>query len=339
MSTWWSIAARADLVVATNTWDRPFAISNKGWHLLYRFLKASGARSIDLMAEWEPFVPTRIVTQWGQCIANTSVGDWFLVGHYDGHAVVASGIVHARDVDTVSDRCELTPLQGTATYLWLLDIGQELSTAPSGYLISGKPRKGSLMSVSTVKGDKVDLGKAAADQGGTSGLTKLGIRLGWDVRRGDGAEFDLDALVCGLGADGKLISPEWRVFYNQLSSPAGAIVHQGDELTGAKQGDDEVILVDLTKLPADVVDLRVYVTIYEASKRGNQTFAQVENAFVRITDEDTGTELCRYDLTEDAGQHASIEFAKVYFNNGAWAFRAIGNTFDYEIDGVFAAHS
>ncbi len=343
MSTWWTLAPRADLGLAdaasASSWARPFAITNAGWYLLHKFLKNTGnAHTTHLLCEREAFVPTRIIVQWGRSIESTAVGDWFLVGRFTGHAVVASGIVHAREVDAVDMRCELTPLEGTGIYLWLLRIGSELSTAPSGYLVSGKPRKGSKMSQSLTKGEKVDLGKAVADAGAPAGLGKIRIGLGWDVRQGDGPEVDADAVVIGCNAAGKAVSEDWRVYFNNLTGPAGAVVHSGDNLTGAGDGDDEVVTADLAALPAEVESLEIYVTLYEAAKRGGLNFGLVSNAFVRIVDDATGTELCRFDLSEDAGATTSLHFAKVYRNSGTWAFKALGQGQKVELDGVFAAH-
>lgn len=341
MSTWWSLAPRADLglpLASLGTWARPFAVTNKGWYLLHKFLKHSGnAHTVHLMCEPEAFVPTRIAVQWGRSIESTAVGDWFLVGQFNGHAVQASGIVHTRDLDSVDMRCELTPLQGTGLYMWLLQIGSELSTAPSGYLISGRPRKGSPVSQSLTKGEKIDLAKAVADSGG-AGLSKIRIGLGWDVRQGDGPEVDLDAVVVGCNAAGKAVSEDWRIFFNHKNSPADAVVHGGDNLTGAGDGDDEVVTVDLSALPAEVESLEIYVTLYEAAARGGLNFGLVSNAFVRIVDDASGTELCRFDLSEDAGATTSLHFAKVYRNGGTFAFKALGQGLKVELDGVFAAH-
>lgn len=339
MSTWWSIAPRADLgITSVEAWARPFAITNKGWYLLYKFLKYNGNRhTVHLMAEADSFVPTRISVEWGTSIESTVVGDWYLVGKFDGRAVVASGIVHTRELAEVDIRTELTPLQGTGIYTWLLQIGRELSTAPSGYLITGKPRKGSSMSQSLTKGEKIDLSKAVADAG-TPGLGKIRIGLGWDVRQGDGPEVDLDAVVIGCGTDGKAVNDEWRIYFNNKTSPGNVVVHHGDNLTGAGDGDDEVIHANLAALPAEVASLEIYVTIYEAGVRGNLNFGVVNNAFVRIVDDASGTELCRFDLSEDAGATTSVHFARVYRHDGTFAFKALGLGMKTELEGVFAAH-
>jgi tellurium resistance protein TerD len=343
VSTWWSLAPRADLGLMdaniAGTWARPFAITNRGWYLLYRFLFQTGnAHTVHLMCEREAFIPTRIAVQWGRSIESTTMGDWYLVGQFNGHAVVASGIVHAKDIDTVDMRSELTPLPGTGVYQWLMQIGTELSTAPSGYLVTGKPRKGSSMSQSITKGEKVDLGKAVADAGAPAGLGKVRIGLGWDARTaGDGKETDLDAVVIACDANGKAVSEDWRIFFNNKVSPGNAITHSGDNLTGVGDGDDETVIADLAALPAEVESLEIYVTLYEAGVRG-LNFGLVDNAFVRIVDDATGTELCRFDLSEDAGANTSLHFAKVYRNSGTWAFKALGTPQKVELDGVFAAH-
>jgi tellurium resistance protein TerD len=189
----------------------------------------------------------------------------------------------------------------------------------------------------TKVGERVDLTKAATDSGGT--LTTIRVGLGWDARKDEGKPFDLDASIVTLGSDGKSIGSDWFVFFNHLNAPGDAIVHQGDERTGDTEGDDEQIVIDLTKLPDNATDLRVVVTIFEAALRGGQSFAQVSNAYVRVIDEMTGTELVRYGLSEDApaGTNAFV-LGKVYRHEGAWHFKALGETFTSEIEGIVAAY-
>lgn len=337
MSTWWSMVPRADLGMRpTDLPGRPFAVTNKGWYFLYRFLTAAGARSLRIMTEQEAFVPTRLAVHWGQCIGNASTGDWLLVGRFDGQSVIADGIVHASQATQLGDQFELSDLATTPAYMWLLGIGQELASTVSGYLISGKPRKGNPMSVVLEKGDKLDVGAAVADAAGTPG--KIRIALGWDARKGEGEEFDLDASLVACDDAGNAVTGGF-CYFSQLSILGGAIVHQGDELTGATAGDDEQIVVDLAAIPAEVTQMIVYVTIFKAKTRGNQTFNQVDNAFVRIIDDVTGVELCRYDLTEDAKKGANtLQFAKLYRHNGGWPFKVLAEAFVDEIDGVVTTH-
>ena len=149
------------------------------------------------------------------------------------------------------------------------------------------------MAVSLKKGQKVDLTKT------NPGLKEVLIGLGWDTNKYDGGkDFDLDSSVFMLGANGKVASDDDFVFYGNLKHKSGAVEHMGDNLTGAGEGDDEQIKIDLSKVPADVEKIDFTVTIYEAEER-KQNFGQVENAFIRVVNSATGEELIRYDLGED----------------------------------------
>lgn len=335
MSTWWRPARRADIGLAESDLPgRPFAVTNRAWYFLYRFLGAAKARNTHVMAEQDGYLTANLANHWGERITTASFGDWMQVGRFNGYAVVPTGIVHISDAQALMDACELTPLHGTPTSTWLQAIGQELATTPSGLVISGRPLKGNSVTVNLTKGGKVDLTKAA---GGT--LTKIRVGLGWDARKTTGPDYDLDASIVALNAAGTCLSKDWFVYYNNLRAPGDAIVHQGDELTGGLAGDDEQIVVDLTALPADVVDLRVVVTIYEARARGGQSFSLVDNAFVRVVDETTGSELSRYDLSEDTepGVNALV-FGRIYRHDGAWNFKALGDGFTDELQGLVDAY-
>lgn len=343
MSTWWSLAPRADLGLHASLQPatRPFAITNRGWYVLHRFLVQAGAPSTHLMVgPHDSFVPSRIIVHWGQMVEKLAYGDWYMVSRFDGRAVSAVGIIHTSQLDTVSDDLELTPLFGTPTYNWLLSIGQELLTAPSAYLITGKPRKGNPMSVSLVKGQKVTL-TDALDKAGVAdsgSVTVFTFGSGWDARTGAGEEFDLDLCAFALDSNGKAVGAEDAAcFFGHLTGVNGALNHSGDNLTGAGDGDDETITVDTSKIAADVAAIHFYCTIYQAGKRGNLNFGQVNNAFIRV--EANGTEILRYDLSEDAGPVPTLEFGKLYRDpNGAWAFKPIVNPYNYEVDGIFTAY-
>lgn len=193
------------------------------------------------------------------------------------------------------------------------------------------------MTISLVKGAKVDVAKAAADAGNTAGLDEISFCFGWDTSKG-GNDFDLDGSVVACDDAGNAV-PGGFSFYNNKSALAGAIVHQGDNLTGAGDGDDEVVKVKLSALPAEVTDIRAYVTIFEAAQRGNQTFSVVENAFVRLVDDSNGVELARFDLSEDTAPATNtICFAKLYKHNGTWQFKVLAEESSTEIDGVINAH-
>ena len=177
------------------------------------------------------------------------------------------------------------------------------------------------MAVSLKKGQKVDLTKT------NPGLKEVLIGLGWDTNKYDGGkDFDLDASVFLLGASGKVASDDDFVFYGNLKHKSGAVEHMGDNLTGAGEGDDEEIKVDLSKVPADVEKIDFTVTIYEAEER-KQNFGQVENAFIRVVNPATGEELIRYDLGEDFSIETAVVIGELYRNKGEWKFNAIGSGF------------
>lgn len=177
------------------------------------------------------------------------------------------------------------------------------------------------MAINLTKGQKVELTK------GNPSLKKLMVGLGWDVNQYDsGADFDLDAAAFLLGADGKVISDAEFVFYGNLKHVSGAVEHMGDNLTGAGDGDDEQIIVDLSLVPANVEKIAFTVTIYDAEPR-RQNFGQVSNAYIHIVDEVGNTELIRYDLGEDFSIETAVVVGELYRHNGEWKFNAIGSGF------------
>ncbi len=177
------------------------------------------------------------------------------------------------------------------------------------------------MAISLRKGQKVDLTK------GNPNLKKVLIGLGWDVKRYDGGfDFDLDAAAFLLGASGKVNSDDDFVFYNNLKHVSGSVEHMGDNLTGAGEGDDEEIKIDLEKVPANVEKIDFTVTIYDADAR-SQTFGQVENAYIRVVNAETNEELVRFDLGEDFSVETAVVVGEIYRNKGEWKFNAIGSGF------------
>ena len=177
------------------------------------------------------------------------------------------------------------------------------------------------MSVNLSKGGNVNLSKEAP------GLVAVTLGMGWDNRKTDGAEFDLDASAFLTGANDKVRGEGDFVFYKNLRTADGAVEHTGDNRTGAGQGDDESIKVDLSKLPADVAKVVFVVTIHEAAQR-RQTFGQVENAFIRVVNQADGKELTRFDLTEDASTNTAMVFGELYRQGADWKFRAVAQGFD-----------
>jgi tellurium resistance protein TerD len=173
------------------------------------------------------------------------------------------------------------------------------------------------MAVSLAKGQNVSLTKESP------GLKKVMFGLGWDVRKTEGTDFDLDASAFVLSESGKVLSDQHFVFFNNLKDPSGAVTHTGDNLTGEGEGDDEQIIVDLGMLTPDVAKVAFAVTIHEAEAR-NQNFGQVSNAFIRAVNTDTNAEIARYDLSEDASVETVMVFGELYRHGSDWKFKAIG---------------
>ncbi len=158
-------------------------------------------------------------------------------------------------------------------------------------------------------------------------LQKFVVGMGWDTNETDsGQAFDLDASAFMLNAEGKALSSSHFIYYNNTKSPEGCVEHTGDNLTGAGDGDDESIKVDLSKLPAGCDSITFVVTIHEAESRG-QNFGQVRNAFVRIYDPNTNEEILKYDLGEDFSIETAVEFGSLYSKDGQWKFKAVGAGF------------
>ncbi|MEG4170890.1 MULTISPECIES: TerD family protein [unclassified Microcoleus] len=176
------------------------------------------------------------------------------------------------------------------------------------------------MGVSLSKGGNVSLSKEEP------GLKKILIGLGWDVRLTDGSAFDLDASLFVLKSDGKVRSEKDFIFFNNLKSADGMIEHTGDNLTGAGEGDDEVIKVNLERLSADIEKLVIGVTIYDADTR-KHNFGMVDSAFVRIVNQDNNREIVRFDLSEDMSVETAMLFGELYRHGSDWKFRAVGQGF------------
>lgn len=176
------------------------------------------------------------------------------------------------------------------------------------------------MAISLQKGGNVNLSKEAP------GLSKLTIGLGWDVRNTDGAAFDIDGSAFLLKADGKVRGDADFIFYNNVKSVEGSVAHSGDNRTGAGDGDDETLAIDLSNVPANVDRVAICVTIHEADAR-KQNFGMVQKAFVRCVNASGGTELARFDLSEDGSVETALVFGEVYRNGADWKFRAVGQGF------------
>ena len=152
---------------------------------------------------------------------------------------------------------------------------------------------------------------------------KFTVGLGWDSNSSStGEAFDLDASVFLVGANGKVPTDNHFIYYNNLKSPDEAVIHTGDNLTGAGDGDDEKVQIDLSKISADVHEICFVVTIHKAEER-RQNFGQVRNSFIRIIDQ-SNTELVKYELDEDFSIETAVEFGRLYKRNDEWKFEAVG---------------
>ena len=185
------------------------------------------------------------------------------------------------------------------------------------------------MGVNLQKGQKVNLKKSDGQA-----LSRIRIGLGWDpveqkkgglfgsIFGGSAPDIDCDAsvIVC---KGGRLSGKGDVVYFGNLKHSSGAIVHTGDNLTGDGEGDDEQILVDLTAVPQDYDKLVFVVNIYDCESR-KQDFGMIANAFIRICDERTGEEFCRYNLSESYAGMTAMIFGEIYRHNGEWKFNAIG---------------
>ena len=190
------------------------------------------------------------------------------------------------------------------------------------------------MAISLVKGQRVSLDN-------TMKLALVG--LGWGTNRYDGGhDFDLDASAFLLGANGKLQRDEDFIFYNNLESRNKAVVHTGDNLTGDGDGDDEVIMIDFTKIPSDIQKIAICVTIHDAVARG-QNFGQVSNAYIRIakmSDEfDTvGEPVLKFDLEEEFSIETALVVAEIYLKNGEWKFNAVAAGYQGGLEAIVRAY-
>lgn len=179
------------------------------------------------------------------------------------------------------------------------------------------------MGVNLSKGQRVSLEKS---------MTLALVGLGWDTNRYDGGhDFDLDAAAFLLGENGKVLRDEDFVFYNNMNGRDGAVMHTGDNLTGEGEGDDEVILIDFTKIPDEIKKIAITVTIFEATERG-QNFGQVSNAYVRVAkraneNDMDGVEAIKYDLMEEFSIETAIVVCEIYRHGNDWKFNAVGSGF------------
>ncbi len=177
------------------------------------------------------------------------------------------------------------------------------------------------MAISLNKGGNLSLSKTDPS------LNQVLIGLGWDARATDGVDFDLDASAFLLAANDKVRGESDFIFYNQIRSPEGSVEHTGDNRTGEGDGDDEAVKINLAKVPADVQKIAITVTIHDAQNR-EQNFGQVQNAFIRVVNDQTNVEIVRFDLNEDYSTETAMIFGELYRHNNEWKFRAVGQGYN-----------
>ena len=186
------------------------------------------------------------------------------------------------------------------------------------------------MPVSLKKGEKVSLNK------GNPGLKNLYVGIGWDINKFDtGGSFDLDSAAFLIADNGKVTSSNDFVFFGNLKHPSGAVEHLGDNRTGAGDGDDEVISIDLDAVSPSVSKIVCCVTIDQAIAR-RQTFGMVNNSYVRLVNKDNGKELCRFELKDNSSTDTAVVFAELVRDNGSWVFHTIGEGKQADLNGIAA---
>ena len=196
--------------------------------------------------------------------------------------------------------------------------------------------KETIMALQLTKGSKIALEKE--NHSGTK-LTKIYVGLGWDIKPEavSGANYDLDASVFLLEADGKAHGKQNVVYYRNQVGVNKSVILSDDNRTGAGDGDDEHIIVDLTKLPESIQKVMFTVTIYEADKNG-QNFGQVRNAYIRIVNAANDQELLRYDLSEDFSTDTGIIVGSIYRHNNEFKFEAAGQGYKQGLGAIADAY-
>ena len=192
------------------------------------------------------------------------------------------------------------------------------------------------LAISLQKGQRVDLTK------GNPGLSKIMVGLGWDPVQsgksgggglfgglfggggaGGGANVDCDASVIMLGANDKIQNNKDVIYFGNLKSNDGSVQHSGDNLTGDGDGDDEQVMVDLSRVPQSVQKLVFVVNIYDCVKR-KQHFGMIRNAFIRVVNPSNNNEMIRYNLSDDYSGQTSLVVGEIYRHNTEWKFAAVG---------------
>jgi len=184
------------------------------------------------------------------------------------------------------------------------------------------------MGISLTKGQKISLTKEAP------GISNVTVGLGWDTPETE-VSFDLDTSIFCLNVNGKMTNEKDFIFFNNLQNANSSVVHNGDNLTGAGDGDDETIKISLNTVPTEIEKIVVVASIYDAENK-RQNFGQVKNAYIRIVNDNGNTEVAKFDLSEDYSTSYSIKMAEFYRHNGEWKFNSLGEGSKKEISGFLA---
>lgn len=176
------------------------------------------------------------------------------------------------------------------------------------------------MAIILEKGGTINLNKES------QGLRNIHVGLGWDAEDSNGREIDCDVSLFMINENNKIPGEGFFVFYNNLNSSDGAVIHQGDNRTGEGEGDDEVIKINLSNVSSDIIQMIFVVTIHDAEKN-NQSFSMVNNAFIRIVDLDAKSELCSYQLNDQFSDADSIQIGRIYRYDNSWHFEALEQGF------------
>ncbi|MEU3304628.1 TerD family protein [Streptomyces sp. NPDC006678] len=183
------------------------------------------------------------------------------------------------------------------------------------------------MSVNLSKGSNFPLTRTEP------GIASVVVGLGWTVHSGPG-DIDLDASALVLGADGRVLSDQHFVFFNNRSTPEKSVRHTGDNKTGQGEGDDEQLAIDFNLLPAHAESVVFVVSIHAEGHAAAGAFGRVRDAYIRVVHQATGLEMCRFELTEDAHDQSAMVFGQLYRCDGEWKFRAIGQGYATGLTGI-----
>lgn len=335
MATWWRSVSDD---ITTNPIE-PFCITNRFWYTLRALLAAGNARNLERLESLDGTpvaITSTLANHWGNVLLHLDLDLWVQVREWDGKQFVPTRIAPLSEAATLLDSCELVELSQTPTASWIRDLAGRLATTKIALTIDGRAGRkypvDALIDL-TKPGERIDI-IDLAKKGGNDSLTEVVAELGWDARKGEGEPFDLDASIVGCDKTGKSAGFQWFCYYNQQSIQHNdqiVIEHLlGDSQDGsddgkAPGGPDEAVRINLAALPPELHSLEILVTIHKAQERG-QSFARVNNAWVRLTDPKTGVTLLQYDLSERAGiDWNAMNFASIYRYEDGWKFKSNGD--------------